>query len=276
MRIIAIIAIAAVCGACSGSGIVKIKDPGPVPATTTTTEIDYSQLGIKAVTNRATTTIALGPGQATLQGTVVGPEGPVDAATVHVERLVGNAVSVVDVATLADGTWSVPTILGGRYRVRAWKAPDLALTKPEILYLQSSETKALNLRVDRYSGAVVAASIAPNPPVIGDAVNLFVRLSERRVDDAGVVRVVPLSGASADLAGSGYQLESVNPITADGNGVAEWRLRCTSPNAALSVTVSGSASFPLEVPACVQGGATNEPAPTSTTRTTRSTTTTRR
>lgn len=252
-------------GACSGSGVVKIKDPGPVPVTTTTTAIDYGAIGLKGVSSRATTTLPLGPGGATLQGTVLGPEGPVDQATVHIERLVGNAVAVLDVVTLADGTWSAPTILGGRYRVRAWKAPELALTKPQIFFLQSSETKKLELRVDRYAGASVAASIAPNPPIVGEPANLFVLVAERRVDETGVVGATAIVGASVELAGSGYQLETNNPTITDNNGVAEWRVRCTSSSGALSITIANGGSYPVELPACASSGQPTETSVTSTT-----------
>src|SRR4051812_7852675 len=79
-------------GACtSHHGLVP-----PVPATvvleTSTTAPDLTGVGLAAVaTGRTTTTsIALGPGAAALNGTVVGPDGPVPGAVVHVERLVGD------------------------------------------------------------------------------------------------------------------------------------------------------------------------------------------
>src|SRR5439155_16327710 len=130
---------------------------------------------------------------------------------------------------------------------RAWRAPDLALTKPEVFYLQSSENKVLNLRVDSYTGAAVTASIAPDPPVVGNPANLFVLVSQRMVDAAGIVRSVPMVGVGVDLSGSGVQLESSNPATTDGNGVAEWRVRCMVAGASnLSVTTAGG-SFPLSL-----------------------------
>jgi len=135
--------------ACSGSGVVKVKDPGPVPSTSTTAAVDFGAIGLKGVTSRTSSTVALGPGNASITGSVTGPDGAVPGATVRVERIVGTSIGTTDVTTQADGTFAVPTILGGRYRVRAWRAPDLALVKPEIFYLQSSEPRTLALRVDR-------------------------------------------------------------------------------------------------------------------------------
>ncbi len=139
MRVLAVIA-ALMLTACS-DGVVKIKDPGPVPETTTSTAVDVGAIALKGVTSRTSTSIGVGPGGASLNGTVTGPEGALTNATVHVERLVGAASGAMDVTTRPDGTWTLPMILGGRYRVRAWRTPDLALTKPEVFYLQSSETR---------------------------------------------------------------------------------------------------------------------------------------
>jgi hypothetical protein len=262
----------ALVGACSGPGVIKVKDPGKVPDLTTTTAIDFGQIALKGVSSRTTSTIGVGPGGANVSGTVTGPDGPVAGATVHVERLVGNAGAASDIVTAADGTWAAPAVLGGRYRVRTWRAPDLALTKPELFYLQSSENKTLNLRVDRYTGIGAAASIAPSPPVQGEPANLFVLLTAKSVDATGVVRAVPVPATNVELSGSGYSLESANPEVTDANGVAEWHVRCqtTSPTQ-LSITTT-DASVPLNLPACVESTASPPPETTTTFRRTTPTT----
>ena len=58
-----------------------------------TTLVDLSGVKMAGVPGKTTTTIALGPGGATLNGTVAGPDGAVGGATIHVERLVGDAVA---------------------------------------------------------------------------------------------------------------------------------------------------------------------------------------
>ena len=60
-----------------------------------------------------TTTVVIGPGEATLKGTVNAPEGLVPGAIVRAERLVGDAVATADVITNPDGTWAIPAVLGG-------------------------------------------------------------------------------------------------------------------------------------------------------------------
>lgn len=255
MRKIGLVLFAVVLTACSNSGVIRVKDPGDFAIATTTTALDYGQLGLKPVTNRTTSTIPLGPGGASLTGTVVGPDGPVAGATVHVERLVGTATAATDLPSGADGTWALPAILGGRYRVRAWRAPDLALTKPEVFYLQASEPKTVALRVDSYAGTAVTASIAPSPPVSGDPANLLVLVAQKTVDAGGVVRAAPVVGVSVELVGSGFQVETTNPATTDNNGIAPWRVRCSSTGqGSLSAMVGGGGTFPLNVPRCAEQG----------------------
>src|SRR3954468_15484125 len=109
-------------GACSSHRGLVPPVPSTVVLETPTTAPDLTGVGLAAVAGRTTTTsIPLGPGGATLNGTVTGPDGPVPSATVHIERLVGDASGSADVATQPDGTWTAPGLLGGRYRVRAWR-----------------------------------------------------------------------------------------------------------------------------------------------------------
>jgi hypothetical protein len=200
----------------------------------------------------------------------------VPGATVRVERLVGTTIGTMDVATQPDGTFAVPTILGGRYRVRAWRAPDLALVKPEVFYLQSSEPKKLALRVDKYDGGQATASIAPNPPEVGEPANLLVLYASTVVGPDGVVRATPVPNASLQLLGSGVQLDTANPVTSDANGIGQWRVRCSSIGpVALLVAVVGGTSYQLSgLPPCVEQG--NVPPTTSTAVSRSATTSTRR
>ncbi|HUS61236.1 MAG TPA: carboxypeptidase-like regulatory domain-containing protein, partial [Acidimicrobiales bacterium] len=216
---------------------------------------------LRPVPGRTTTTIVIGPGAATLGGSVVGPDGALDGATVRIERLVGDAVARVDTTTLPDGTWSAPGVLGGRYRVRAWRAPDLALTKPEVFFLEAKETKALTLKVVRYTGLGISFDVAPNPPVVGEAVSLELVVADRAVDGEGVVRSTPVERASVELFGSGqWRFPSSNPTITDSSGRASWELVCRSEGKqALSVMVADNATFVVDVPACI------EPPPLTTT-----------
>lgn len=275
--------------ACSSGSIDTIPPPPSIPPTTTTTAApDFSNVALEPVRGRTTTTLALGGGIATLQGTVIGPEGPVAGATVRIERLVDDAVAVAEVQTQPDGTWQLAGILGGRFRVRAWRPPDLAQVEPEIFFLSGAETKALNLPVNRYQGLTAVGDVAPNPPVVDEPANLVIQVTNRGVDEEGVVRGISAAGVEVELFGSAeWRVAGDNPTQADANGIASFRVRCASVGRhPLSVVLNSQEAVPIDIPACVErqvedtttttaaGGATSTTSSSTTSTTTRGTPTT--
>jgi hypothetical protein len=140
---------AALVAACSSSHS-KALPPAPAIDETSTTLRDLTKIGLDAVPGRTTTTVDNRPGRASLSGTVAaGLDGPVGSATVRVQRLVGDAVLQTDLATNPDGSWTLPNVQGGRYRVRAWRAPDLALVDPVVVFLGATETRDVPISVSR-------------------------------------------------------------------------------------------------------------------------------
>ena len=239
--------------ACSNGPGALPKVPDFTPAATTTTDVDYALVPLKGVSGHGpTTSVAFGPGQASVAGTVIGDEGAIPDATVLVERIVDGSVRSMTVQTLSDGTWSVPQVLGGRYRVRAWRAPDLAQTTPSAVFLSATESKSVQLKVRSVGGLNVAASIAPDPPRVAQDANLVVLVTLKTVDEHGIVRATPQTNVAVDLTGSsGWRVESANPTATDSNGRAEWLLRCrASGRQTLAVSV-GSQTLPLNISNCV-------------------------
>ena len=237
--------------ACTKGEIEPLPPAPSVPETTTTAVIDLSTRALPPVNGRTTTTIGVGPGSATISGTVRGPEGPVGQAIVRAERLVGDGAAAVDVLANDDGTYVLPSVLGGRYRVRAWRAPDLALTDPEVLFVDGRETRTLDLAVARYVGPFVSAAIAPNPPIVDRPAGLTVQVVERSVDVNGIVRGVPIPDLSVQLAGSAdWRLATANPATTDGAGRVRWIVTCRRVGKlALAVNLADG-SRPLDIPEC--------------------------
>jgi hypothetical protein len=271
-----------VLSACGGASY-SIPEPDPIPSLpATTSAADFSNVGLAPVPGRTTSTIVLGPGRAGLRGTVAGPDGAVPGAVVHIERLVGDAAASADVLTAPDGTWAAPNVLGGRYRVRAWRVPDLALTRPEVFFLGSTEERPVDLQVTRYAGIAVSGSVAPNPPIVDQPTNLIVRVAQQSVEPDGVVRAVPIPLQLVELVGGGdWRVDSDNPTYTDDGGDGRWRVRCRSSGAQeLGVLINGEV-FSLTLPACQDaivvppddGTGTSQP-PTTVRRT--STTTARR
>lgn len=299
MRRPALCALAAlVLTACSGGDVAL--DPLPPPPSTqarpsTSAPPDLSGVVLPAVSagRATTTTVALGPGVATVKGTVRGPEGaPVEGATVRVERMVGKAVAGIDLVSAADGSWSAQNVRGGGYRVRAWKVPDVAIAAPAFFFVGATETYTVELKLVRNFGTTPQPAVAPNPPVVGAVSNLVLQLSSRSVDPGGVVNGVPMSGATVALdGGGGWIVGAPNPTIADSSGRARWELTCRGAGVqALRLVVNGAEQFQLALPACadpptpittaapattVPGAATTRPTGAPTTITRPPTTTTR-
>jgi len=267
---------AAILAACSKKSGYDFPPPPSTMPEESSTVPDFSSVQLARLSGRTTTTIDNSPGQAHISVSVVAPQGAVPGATVHAERLVGDSVLALDVATNPDGSFPIDNVQGGRYRLRAWRAPDLALTTPLVFFLNGNENKSgVNLQVTQYTGTNLAPAIAPNPPIVGDPANLAVQVTTSAVDPTGIVRATPVVGVQVDLQGAGsWQLQSNSTEFTDASGTATWRLTCTSTGSQpLSAEVNGT-GYPLNLPPCQEAVQTVPPSPSSTTFTPRNTTTT--
>lgn len=261
-------ALALVSMACTPDAVEPLPPAPKVALTTTTVAPDYSGVGLGAAApGRTTTTVKIGPGRATLAGTVVGPDGPVPGAVVHAERIVGDAMATMDIVTGPDGAFTIPKVLGGRYRIRTWKpAPDnLALLEPVVFFLEGSENKRVDLTMRRFTGVSASAAIAPDPPVINRPANLVVQVVDQAVDPNGIVRSTPRPGVRVELFGTGdWRLATPAVTSTDVAGRARWQLECRKVgNQPLSVVVDEASTFNLNLPECTEPPPVIEdPAPT--------------
>lgn len=236
--------------------------------------------------------VAVTGGDATLAGLVTGPDGPVGGATIRLERFVGDAMARLDIVSNADGTWrapqlgppttvpTVPTftdptqlptippptaappptttpvgpqgILGGRYRIRAWRTPDLALTTPQILFLEGKQARNLGLQLSRYQGASASAITSPDPPLVDAPLTLTAIVTSVSVNSDGVVSSVPLPNAAVSLTvGGGFTLTS-GPTVTNAQGRASFLLRCQATGqSSVDLTVNSTQTFTLPVRPCV-------------------------
>lgn len=257
---------------CSGQ-ITTLNFPTPpsmAPASATTKAPNLTGVTMKGVAGQSVADVAVGPGTATISGTVVGPGGPVGGAVVEAERLVGDGVGTADFTAQADGTWALPNVLGGRYRVRAWRPPDLALITPEIFFLSGTETKSLTLQLQQFNAAAVTAAVAPDPPLVGQPATLVVQVTTQVVDAKGIVRAQPARGASVQLtSGGAWATADPNPAVTGADGTASWQVVCGQAGSQpLSVVVDGTNAQSPAVPPCAL-----PPSATSTTVTPETTTT---
>ncbi|HEV2809727.1 MAG TPA: hypothetical protein VGV93_04920 [Acidimicrobiales bacterium] len=242
------VAVAVALTACSsGDPFEPLPEPEtrPGPTTSTTAAPSFRDVVLAPVQGSTTTTeVVIGPGPSTLAGRVDGPEGPVEGAIVRLERVVGDASALLEVSTGPDGTWRAPGVLGGRYRIRAWRPPDLAMLEPQILFVEAARPGAVALVLEPLAPVAVDIALAPDPPVVGAPVNLLVRISSQIVGEDGVVRATPQAGVGLTLGtGSGWTARSGVQVSTDIAGNATFTLVCRAAGSqALTVTLPGAVS----------------------------------
>jgi hypothetical protein len=271
LRLLTLVLLALLAGACTSS------DP-EVAAPTTAVE-DTSTTAAPPTTRRPTTTsstlrptttsstvLGFGPGEASIVGTVSGPAGPIDGATVRIERLVGKNVATTDVTTTGGGSYQLGLILGGSYRVRAFKAPEYGTSPVEAFFLAANERKSLDLKLPAAGGARLTATVTPTPPRIDQQATLKVQYGTGRVDEQGRPALTPIPNALLTLApGPGIVLESSAQVRTDGTGTGAWFIRCTAEGASTLTLTVGNGVTPVNIPPCSAAA----PPPSAATTTTR-------
>lgn len=225
----------------------------PPPATSSTVPEpaapDYSAVALDPVPGQQPPeTVEVLGGEAALSGVVLGPDGPVPGATVLLERLVGDMVGRLEVTTDEAGSWRTPPptgppparqgIIGGRYRVRAWRTPDFALTTPQILFLDGKENRDLTLEVLQVSDTSVSLSSYPDPPLVGSVVSFSVQALIASVDSEGVVHSMPVSEASLDV-GAGWDIVSDVTFAEPGQLMFELLCQAAGPNPVVLIVDQG-------------------------------------
>jgi len=257
----------------AGCGTVQTLSYPTPPATSRTAVLtgptlptNLPSVAEATVPGSTTTTVpAIGPGHSTLNGTVLGPGGPVAGATVEADRLVGNQMASTETTTAADGSWEIGSILGGRYRVRAWQAPSLAATAPQIFFLGASQTESMTIELASFTGPSIASAIAPGVPVVGQMDNLVVQVTNPTVGPDGVVRDLPEVGVSVTLTnGPAWVVYNGNPQPTGANGEVLFQVSCqASGSSPMSAAVGGTSPVPLQLPDCVGSPTTTTTSTTS-------------
>lgn len=242
---------------CNSASVAPLPKPPEVSELpTTTTLADFSGVSLPKVPG--TTTTVASPfrgGAAQIAGRVTLGGTPIGGAVVRVERFDGDSVSgSVDVTSEANGNYLVNSLNGGRYRVRAFRAPDAAQPQAQVFFLGASEKRSLDLAMNSYSGGSVTvnAFVTPDPPTLGTPSTVTVSVSTRGVDASGVARSVPSAGIPVTLVSAGGRgIVSSNPSVTGANGRATFTIQCNSlDRQGLSVIVPGAAATSVNVAGC--------------------------
>lgn len=251
--------------ACSKDEGKTLPPPGPEESTTTTEPINLTSVSLEPIDvdgKPTSTTRPLGGGKASIAGRVVDSVGnPVPGAFVRAVYYGDpDKPEAIEAYSGEDGTYRFDQVLGGRWRVRAWRTPELATLDDAVFFLGYSENRRLDLKVKAATDYIVTSSIAPNPPFTETPVEVAVLVLSQAVDQEGMVHRTPAAGAAVTLAVVGkWFLATEAAVGTDFRGRAAWTLTCLEPGEQdLLVNVAGR-DWPLNLPAC------RDPASTSTT-----------
>ncbi|HYH48406.1 MAG TPA: carboxypeptidase-like regulatory domain-containing protein [Acidimicrobiia bacterium] len=247
-----------------------LPDPAPVETTTSTEPIDLTSVSLEpiAVAGKPTsTTRPLGGGKAVISGRVTDVDGNVVPGAFVRATYYGdpNKPEVIEALSAEDGSYRFEQVLGGRWRVRAWKTPELATLEDQVFFLGYTEQRTLDLKVKAATDLVVTSNIAP-APFIGTPVELAVLVLTQSVDEEGVVSRSPVGGAAVTLnVPVGWALVGDPTQATATNGRAAWQLTCTEVGQQRFTAIVGGREWNISVPPC------RDPMETTTTTTTTTT-----
>ena len=256
---------------CSKDEGTALPPPKPDETTTSTEPINLTGVSLEpiAVAGKPTsTTRPLGGGKAAIFGRVVDVDGNVVPGAFVRATYYGdpNKPEVIEALSREDGTYRFEQVLGGRWRIRAWKTPELATLEDNTFFLGYTEQRQLDLKVKAATNYVVTSSMAPTPPFIGTPVELAVMILSQSVDEDGVVHRSPIGGAAITLNITGRWSLVGDPTQAtQSNGRAAWQLTCDEVGPQKITAIVAGQEWPLNVPPC------RDPMETSTTTTTTTT-----
>lgn len=255
-RIVALVCCAIALHACTKSIEVSypvVPSTLPLRATTTTIiGIDQTNISLPVLDRSSvpTSTLGFGVGVGSLSGVVTGPAGPVAGAKVRIERLVGTQSAVMIVAADEQGRYELDKSNFGRIRVRAWRAPDLAMLSDDVFF--ASRASKRDLVVKAFDRTDVGWAMAPATPRAGAKVNMVVQLSTRTVSDDGLVSVQPLSGIGISIFPQGVLVPTVvGERLTNAEGRAVFTLRCDAiGNSGLDVRLATGGQAIVSPPPC--------------------------
>jgi len=181
-------------------------------------------------------------GTAVVEGAVVGPDGKaVAGATVRLERLVGDATATLEVTTSASGVFVADRLLGGRYRVRAWRAPTLTQDGSEVAFVIDGERRSLTLGLTAPNRLDVTAALTPASFAVGQTGTLVVRALLDVVGPDGRIDKVGRAGQAVTAVGTGAFSGQAGQAVTDAAGAAGFTFRCAQAGTGTVTVGNGTA-----------------------------------
>jgi len=201
--------------------------------------------------------VELTGGTSTVSGVVSSTSGPVPGASVLVERFVGESSAAVELTTDATGSFALPSAPGGRYRLRAWRSPDLAQLSSTVGFVADGEKTRFALPVSSQGGASVNWDYSGSGWMVGSNPSIWISVTQPQVTRQGQVVLAGAAGLSVSLDVGGALSGSASGVT-NADGDISFGLTCASVGSTSATVRVGTYVQSLGIPACA-------PLPTTTT-----------
>lgn len=202
--------------------------------------------------------VELTGGNSSVRGVVIGPGGgPVSGATVRIERFVGEQLAGTEVLTGPTGAFTVSNVPGGRYRVRAWRAPTLAQFGSQVTFVQDGQAQDFKLEVNAPGGREVNFDWSGSGWIVGNQPTISATITAPFVTDKGQVGYGGSSGETVTLSVGDSLTGSASGVT-DGSGYVAFRVTCSRVGTTFAQLTVGGQTRTVGVPNC-------SPVPTTTT-----------
>jgi hypothetical protein len=171
---------------------------------------------------------------------------------------------VLDVTSNGSGAWSAGRLLGGRYRVRAWRAPTHAQTSSEVTFVEEGQRRSFKLELEAPSGVEFRASADNDKIIIGQAGSVSATVRAPFVNNEGQIAIGGRPGDVITVTANGVFAGQGGTKSTDAGGSATFPLTCAQLGTG-QVTVAGVSQTKTFDISCIPVPTTTTAAPTTTT-----------
>ena len=191
-------------------------------------------------------------GTATIKGRVT-VDGRGAAARVRLERFVGDRYGVLDVDANGEGAFEVKDALGGRYRIRAWDAPEYSAIPSVTVFVPSKGDFTVDVPMRAFEGPRIQVALDTAVPAVGSPATLKALLTEQQVDGEGYLSGEGIGDGDLTLTvdSSSLRIGSANPTSTSADGSASWTVTCRSEGVHDVTVEYEETSVVVTLPACL-------------------------
>lgn len=210
--------------------------------------------------------VPLAGGDVNLSGVVTGPDGPVEGASVEIQRHTADGVAQRTVSTDENGAWEATGLVGGRYRVRAWLSGVLAMGASEVAFLTEDDSRQYEFELWGIDPSPELELVTNEALYLNIPTTMAVVYTRPVIDDRGVVVATPVPAQPIVVSASqAVTIFSDSTDITGVDGVARFAIVCTQLsgegafNTGVVIARAGELVQTFPMPPCVLPPEPEEP-----------------